>query len=108
MTSTIFIFHHHHPSIVRPGFIEGLKWIFSNTYVDFEPDPSIIQEGRIVQFIFTGTEGKDPFSYEWDFGYNSSTSSEKNPFHEFALAGNYTIKLTVNYNCILGCINPIE
>ncbi|MHA2329433.1 MAG: alpha/beta hydrolase-fold protein [Candidatus Hodarchaeales archaeon] len=90
-----FYEEHDHSSIVRPGFLEGLKWVFSNTSVDFELDTSIIQEGQLVQLNFTGVEGKKPFSYEWDFGDNSTTSSEMNSNHEFALAGNYTVKLTV-------------
>lgn len=86
---------HSHGSIVRPGFIEGLKWVFSNTSVDFEVDTKIIKEGQRVQFTFTGVEGKKPFSYEWDFGDNSSTSSEMNPNHKFAEAGKYIVKLTI-------------
>ncbi|MHA2176543.1 MAG: alpha/beta hydrolase-fold protein [Candidatus Hodarchaeales archaeon] len=86
---------HDHPSIVRPGFIKGLKWVFSNTSVDFELNTSIIHEGQRVQFTFTGVEGKEPFSYEWDFGDNSTASSEMNPNHEFAHAGNYNVTLTI-------------
>ncbi|MHA2202918.1 MAG: alpha/beta hydrolase-fold protein [Candidatus Hodarchaeales archaeon] len=86
---------HDHASIVRPGIIEGLKWVFSNTSVDFDLDTRIIKEGQLVQFTFTGVEGKKPFTYEWDFGDNSTTSSEMNPNHEFALAGNYTVKITI-------------
>jgi predicted alpha/beta superfamily hydrolase len=86
---------HDHPSIVRPGFIKGLKWVFSNTSVDFELNPSIIHERQRVQFTFTGVEGKKPLSYEWDFGDNSTTSSEMNPNHEFASAGTYNVTLTI-------------
>jgi chitodextrinase len=86
---------HDHPSIVRPGFIGGLKWVFSNTSVDFELNASIIKEGQVIQFTFTGVEGKKPFSYEWDFGDNTTTSSDMNPNHEFAKAGIFTTKLTI-------------
>jgi predicted alpha/beta superfamily hydrolase len=87
---------HDHASVVRPGIIEGLKWVFSNTSVDFELNTTrIINEGEIVQFTFTGVEGKKPFSYEWNFSDTSTTSSEMNPTHEFALVGNHTVKLTV-------------
>jgi enterochelin esterase-like enzyme len=86
---------HDHPSIVRPGFIEGLKWVFSNTSVDFELNASVIKEGEVIQFTFTGVEGKKPFSYEWDFGDNTTTSSEMNPSHEFSQTGIFSTKLTI-------------
>ncbi|MHA1169062.1 MAG: PKD domain-containing protein [Candidatus Hodarchaeales archaeon] len=86
---------HDHASVVRDGIIDGLKWVFSNTTVDFEIKPATVQEGRRVRFIFTGVEGKPPFSYEWDFGDNSTTSFEANPYHVFDLIGNYTVKLTI-------------
>ncbi len=84
-----------HGLIVRPGIINGLKWVFSNTSVDFELNTSVIEKGQPVQLTFTGIEGKKPFTYEWDFGDNSTTSSVMNPIHEYAIASNYTVKLTI-------------
>ena len=48
-----------------------------------------------VQFTNTSTQG-DTFS--WDFG-DDEYSSEESPYHEYALPGTYTVKLTVTNEC---------
>jgi PKD repeat protein/glucose/arabinose dehydrogenase/type 1 glutamine amidotransferase len=49
---------------------------------------------REVRFSSAGSGG---VSYEWDFGDDSPVSTEANPTHEYAAAGEYTAKLTVTY-----------
>jgi PKD repeat protein len=48
--------------------------------------------GKQVNFLDESTG--DPTSWHWDFGDNTS-SSERNPIHTYASAGNYTVVLTV-------------
>jgi enterochelin esterase-like enzyme len=90
-----FYEEYNHSSVVRPGFTDGLKWVFSKTAVDFEVNCTSIRQGEWVQFTFTGNEGKIPFNYEWDFGDNSTKSSEANPVHQFTHLGDFCTKLTV-------------
>jgi PKD repeat protein len=52
-----------------------------------------------VPIAFDGSPSKDPdgtiASYAWSFGDGSSPSGEASPFHTFAAAGQYAVKLTV-------------
>jgi PKD repeat protein len=48
--------------------------------------------GRQANFLDQSTG--NPTSWHWDFGDNTS-SSEQNPIHTYASAGNYTVVLTV-------------
>jgi len=43
---------------------------------------------------FTDTSTNDPASWAWEFG-DGATSAEQSPTHEYALAGEYTVTLTV-------------
>ncbi|KIC91472.1 PKD domain-containing protein [Flavihumibacter sp. ZG627] len=55
--------------------------------------------GNIAQTIaFTNltTGGTTPYTYTWNFGDGSATSSIPNPTHTYASAGNYTVTLTAN------------
>jgi PKD repeat protein len=44
---------------------------------------------------FTDTSSGGPTTWAWDFG-DSATSSERNPRHSYASAGDYTVSLTVS------------
>jgi len=50
------------------------------------------EAGEIIQFENTTPEAS---SYEWDFG-DGNTSAEEDPFHIYAEAGNYVVKLTAS------------
>ena len=47
-----------------------------------------------VQFTGSADGGYPPYDYLWSFG-DGETSEEQNPIHEYDMAGNYTITLTV-------------
>jgi len=48
-----------------------------------------------INFTGSTSGGKSPYTYSWDFG-DGSTSSSQNPSHTFSSAGTYTVILTVN------------
>ena len=73
------------------------------TMTDYSPD-ALIQttlnlhcEGDTVYFFDVSTlAGCDSIvSRVWDFGDSTATDSSANPYHVFALAGNYPVKLLV-------------
>ena len=49
--------------------------------------------GESTSFLNGSTGGN--LSYVWDFGDGSPTSTEINPLHQYALAGIYTVTLSV-------------
>jgi PKD repeat protein len=49
--------------------------------------------GYLVQF--TDTSSGSPTAWAWDFG-DGATSTEQNPSHLFATAGNFTVRLTAS------------
>jgi PKD repeat protein len=48
-----------------------------------------------VQFTFTGSEGDEPATFQWDFGDGSANSTYRNPIHQYNSEGKYTVILTV-------------
>jgi PKD domain len=56
--------------------------------------------GETIQFNGTvdTTTGQPPYSYHWDFGDQSTPSTELNPTHAYAKAGKYTYSFTVTDN----------
>ncbi len=61
---------------------------------DFYLNESKVKVGKIVLFTYNGTDGNDPFYFEWDFGDNT-TSMGRVTEHQFDIVGIYEIKLTV-------------
>ncbi len=57
------------------------------------------KDGEAVMFDGSGSSDPDGsiVSYAWNFG-DSATSTEMNPSHTYAAAGNYTVSLTVTDN----------
>lgn len=52
--------------------------------------------GSPVSFQNTTMVYSDPvFFYAWDFGDGSAISNEENPVHQYAVAGSYSVSLTV-------------
>lgn len=66
-------------------------------------DPEVIESCTYTEVFFNGDMGHD--FWEWDFG-DGNTSTEKNPVHSYAAAGNYTISLTTNNKN--GCRTTIQ
>ncbi len=48
-----------------------------------------------VHFNAAVQGGTPPYTYRWDFGDGSPLSSEQNPVHNYTVAGNYSVGLTV-------------
>jgi PKD repeat protein len=48
-----------------------------------------------VSFTGSASGGTPPYSYSWNFGDGSATSTAQNPSHTYSNAGNYTATLTV-------------
>ena len=59
---------------------------------EFAGTPMEITREESVQF--TDQSLNDPENWMWDFG-DGSSSTEENPLHAYALAGTYTVSLTV-------------
>ena len=56
------------------------------------------RNGRTVTLVDDSTDSDGQVvAWSWNFGDNS-TSTERNPTHTYAAAGNYTITLTVTDN----------
>ena len=70
----------------------------SNPRADFTSPDSLTCPGRTI--TFTNRSSGPGLTYLWNFG-DDSTSTIKNPTHEYAADGNYTITLTVvdTYGC---------
>ena len=62
---------------------------------NFTSNTTGIIAGQAVQFTSTSTGGNAPLSYLWDFGDLSPGSTLRDPEHQYATAGNYTVSLTV-------------
>ncbi|OEK01871.1 hypothetical protein BFP97_10250 [Roseivirga sp. 4D4] len=59
---------------------------------NFNQDRLFIQPGETVTFTNTSTDGE---SYSWNFGDNSTLSTDENPTHTFNAVGNFNVTLSV-------------
>ena len=74
----------------------------ATTVVVVNPQPTAnfnftsVCKGTPTQFTNTSTNNPSgqPMTYQWNFG-DGGTSTEQNPSHTYAQAGNYTVQLTV-------------
>lgn len=104
---------------VRTFLHDRLAWMDEALAVDMVEAPdadfeTALVSGLTYQFTPVELEADD---YFWDFG-DGTTSTEKNPEHTYAIAGDYTIELTITkyYGCrnsststeqiISGVLNP--
>ncbi len=66
-----------------------------------EPDAMFIVDNTTpivnnsIKFTFTGDEGEEPVEFQWSFGDQSYNSTDRNPVHVFAAAGDFSITLTI-------------
>jgi PKD repeat protein len=87
-------------TITGPGGSNSTEISINATQPIAVPDAAFTQDlnvgtaPMIVQFTNQST-GQN-LTYTWDFGDNSGMSSEINPQHSFANAGNYVVTLTVS------------
>lgn len=70
-------------------------------YLEYQPifraniyAPSTAKPGKIINFTGSASGGKEPYSWDWDFG-DGATSTEKNPQHVYEHVGIYRVTLTV-------------
>ncbi len=63
--------------------------------VDFEADVTSGTTPLEVSFTDLTTGGTSPYTYEWNFGDGTATSSEVNPTHTYTTDGTYTVSLYV-------------
>lgn len=73
--------------------VPELKGTASVADFDFAQDPPSDTLPYIYKMNFTN-KSKEEFLYQWNFGDNSSLSSEKNPSHVFSVGGSYNVTLT--------------
>lgn len=116
---------------------QNLKWMSSlllligfsallvfNACKKDDPDPDPVNPVASFQFEISATNflevmftnfSQNATSYEWDFG-DSETSTDKDPTHVYAAAGDYTVKLTAkndagasaNYSSTITITDPDE
>lgn len=71
----------------------------------FEVPDFICLPGGVAEFNNNSViPGSGLLSYEWNFGDGSAISTDKDPAHEYATAGTYTITLTAT--SVQGCSFP--
>ncbi|MHA1369478.1 MAG: PKD domain-containing protein, partial [Promethearchaeota archaeon] len=71
-------------------------WRYNNEpYANFTANASSIYEGEYVQFTFIGDNGDIPTTYQWDFGDGTPNSTDKDPIHQYNVAGYYNVTMTV-------------
>lgn len=67
----------------------------SNLMVGASASPTYGDAPLAIQFNGTVTGGTAPYTWSWDFGDGSPSSSVENPSHTYALDGKYAAQLTV-------------
>jgi hypothetical protein len=66
----------------------------SKLIVNFTAESRSVKEGNSVQFLANVSGGFSPYTYEWNFG-DDETSTEPNPAHAYRSAGTFTVTLKV-------------
>jgi len=82
-----------------PLFSEDTIRLYS-TIVNFKAADPVVCNGEPVQFMDSSFSESPVLSRRWYFG-DGSFSTDVNPVHQYATAGNYTVKLvvTTRYGC---------
>ncbi|MHA1891363.1 MAG: PKD domain-containing protein, partial [Promethearchaeota archaeon] len=80
-------------SFTSPVLINIIQDLFPRAV--FTTNATDIKAGTWIQFTFSGSEGNEPATFQWNFGDGSQNSSERNPIHEFSKEGTFQITLTV-------------
>ncbi|MFC1873907.1 DUF4349 domain-containing protein [Chloroflexota bacterium] len=63
--------------------------------VSFTVDKRTVRSGQRAQFTIRQVAGGfEPYSYEWDFG-DDNTSTDRTPTHVYQTTGSYSVSLTV-------------
>jgi len=52
--------------------------------------------GTDIDFDGSASNGTGPYTYDWDFGDSTGTSSAEDPSYQYTANGTYTVNLTVN------------
>lgn len=66
----------------------------SKLTVEFNADSRTVKEDSDIRFFADISGGFTPYSYEWDFG-DDETSTEERPVHDYNDDGTYTVTLKV-------------
>nr|MDO8111940.1 PKD domain-containing protein [Candidatus Sigynarchaeota archaeon] len=76
----------------RAAYIHVIDYL---PVANFTANSTQINPGQWVQFNFTGTDGNVPSSFQWNFGDGPTNSTTRNPTHQYAGIGVYTVILTI-------------
>lgn len=86
---------HNHAGIVRPGFNEGLKWVFkTEPHAYYTINTTELEVNRPLRYQFTGSEGNGSVTFHWDFG-DTTNSDLRGGIHYYRSPGEYIINLTI-------------
>jgi PKD repeat protein len=66
----------------------------SKLYIELYANKATVKERENIQFYVQVSGGFSPYSYEWDFG-DGTTSTSEVPTHAYKADGSYTVSLTV-------------
>ena len=64
-------------------------------YVDLEAEPDEGAPPLTVKFTTSIEDGTPPYTYSWDFGDSSGSSTDANPSHVYQKAGEFTATVNV-------------
>jgi len=84
------------PSTPQTDDIQAMQFLYGTTLVGMAPAANFsvsASPSAGSATTFTDTSMNAPTGWYWDFG-DGSSSSDQNPVHIFAAAGNYSVKLS--------------
>ncbi|MBN2152159.1 MAG: PKD domain-containing protein, partial [Candidatus Lokiarchaeota archaeon] len=84
----------------------------------FVVNSSRVEPGAWILFTFTGADGDTPATFQWNFGDGPVNGTARNPIHQYAAVGNFTVTLTVRdadgdtnttqlVDCIIVTLKPV-